>query len=332
MTARVTVIVPTFNRSALLRESLASVLAQDQPELAVLVADNASEDDTALVVESFDDPRLSYLRRESNIGWLANFNQSLAAVSTEYVSVLGDDDRMLAGAMERAVDALDGAPSAAFSHSSFDQIDASGATVLTATSWSGLRSDTLESGQDFIERALPVMARVCSPTVVFRTSALPSPAFDARDGSVADCTLWLRLALHGDVQYLATPGIQYRDDNVKVSSFGESVGHGGWIFEPDATLALEAAKLRFVDEHASLLADPSRARRAASTCARAELLQYAGHAATRGRLDGLRALGRVSRRRPRTAVMPATARILAKIVLGPTLSARVSRSRGSVSS
>jgi glycosyltransferase involved in cell wall biosynthesis len=319
MTARVSVIVPTFNRSALLREALASVLAQRQPEMAVLVADNASDDDTPNVVRSFDDSRLSYLRRETNIGWLDNFNRSLAGVSTEYVSVLGDDDRMLPGAMVRAVDALDRAPSAAFCHSSFDQIDARGATVLAATSWSGLTADTLELGQVFIDRAMHVMARVCSPTVVFRTSALPEPAFDARDGSLADFTLWLRLALDGDVQYLATPGVEYRDDNVKVSSFGESVGTGGWVFDPDVTRALEAAKLRFVDEHAASMVSPGRLRHAAAACARTELLVSASHAADRGRADGVRALASTVRTHPRAALTTAAAKVLAKAVLGPRL-------------
>jgi len=46
MAARVTVIVPTFNRASLLGECLASILSQDCPDLDVVVADNASEDET----------------------------------------------------------------------------------------------------------------------------------------------------------------------------------------------------------------------------------------------------------------------------------------------
>jgi hypothetical protein len=127
------------------------------------------------------------------------------------------------------------------------------------------------------------------------------------------------------VQYLATPGVEYRSDNVKVSSFGEPLGPGGWVFDPAATVALEDAKLRFIDEHEASLADPARLRRAVARCAGVEVLHFAGHAANQSRAEGLRALGQVMRIRPRTALTPAIAKVVAKTVLGPRLSARVSR-------
>ena len=58
----VTVAIPTFNRSQLLKKSLQSVLAQTHADLEVLVLDNASVDDTPTVVKALSDPRVKYLR------------------------------------------------------------------------------------------------------------------------------------------------------------------------------------------------------------------------------------------------------------------------------
>ena len=46
----VTVVVPTFERSAELARALDSLLAQDHPDLEIIVGDNASADDTEAVV------------------------------------------------------------------------------------------------------------------------------------------------------------------------------------------------------------------------------------------------------------------------------------------
>ena len=69
---RVTVGIPTWNRSALLREALDSVLAQTLRDLEVYVFDDGSSDDTAEVVAGYDDPRVHYVR---NLGHPDNVTQ-----------------------------------------------------------------------------------------------------------------------------------------------------------------------------------------------------------------------------------------------------------------
>jgi len=48
----VSVIIPTFNRSRLVAEAVASALAQEAVALEVIVVDDGSEDDTAAVLTS----------------------------------------------------------------------------------------------------------------------------------------------------------------------------------------------------------------------------------------------------------------------------------------
>ena len=112
---RVTVLVPTYNRSDLLRRTLDSVLAQSARELTVLISDNASEDDTALVGEAYEraDPRVRYVRQPINITPIPNFSWLLAQAETEFVLIVADDDWLADDYIERCLAVMDRDPSLA---------------------------------------------------------------------------------------------------------------------------------------------------------------------------------------------------------------------------
>src|SRR6266487_1384119 len=87
----VTVVLPTYNRPAFLREALASVLAQEFAHFEVLVVDDASSYDVGALVRSFGDRRISLHRHRRNLGLVQNWHWCLCAPSTRYVAILEDD-------------------------------------------------------------------------------------------------------------------------------------------------------------------------------------------------------------------------------------------------
>lgn len=90
---RVTIGIPTYNRAAsTLPLTLDSALRQTHPDIEILVADNASTDDTARLVQARQDPRLRYLRHSHNICANDNFNFCLEQARGEYFLLLHDDD------------------------------------------------------------------------------------------------------------------------------------------------------------------------------------------------------------------------------------------------
>ena len=96
--------VPTYNRSRFLGELLASASPQMEQSLRkerfaeLLVSDNASTDDTAMIVEGFG-PAVQYYRNETNLGADQNFLRCLSLARGKYVWVLGDDDLVMPGAV-----------------------------------------------------------------------------------------------------------------------------------------------------------------------------------------------------------------------------------------
>jgi len=86
----VTILIPTFNRSAYLQEAIESALAQTY-KCDVIVCDHGSTDDTPEVMKKYKD-KVKYIRREEDFGphfcWLDGVLHS----RTEYIKILFDDD------------------------------------------------------------------------------------------------------------------------------------------------------------------------------------------------------------------------------------------------
>ena len=94
----VSVLIPTFNRSAMLRRALGSAFAQSYPRLEVLVSDNHSTDDTSATVADFAgrDARVRPLQSPpGNTSAMLNIGNALAAAAGKYAVVLADDDFFL---------------------------------------------------------------------------------------------------------------------------------------------------------------------------------------------------------------------------------------------
>jgi glycosyltransferase involved in cell wall biosynthesis len=107
----ITVIVPVYNRTELLGEALTSALTQKPPPAKVIVVDDGSTEDVKSVVARF--PQVD-LVRQKNRGAGSARNEGLRRAETTYVLFLDHDDRLLPGALARAVDLLHDAPDAAF--------------------------------------------------------------------------------------------------------------------------------------------------------------------------------------------------------------------------
>jgi len=86
----VTIVIPTFNRSAMLRRCIESALAQTQA-CEVIVVDHGSSDDTPAVAASFGD-RIRYLRRDIDHGVHFCWLDGVINAKAEFVHLNFDDD------------------------------------------------------------------------------------------------------------------------------------------------------------------------------------------------------------------------------------------------
>lgn len=108
MSAKVSVILPTFNRAGLIAETLDSLLAQTRPVDEILVVDDGSSDATGEVVAGYGD-HVTYLRKE-NGGKASALNLGLERISGDLVWICDDDDLIEPEACARLVGALEADP------------------------------------------------------------------------------------------------------------------------------------------------------------------------------------------------------------------------------
>jgi glycosyltransferase involved in cell wall biosynthesis len=98
----VAVVIPTYNRPQYLRETLASVSAQDYPRLEIIVADDGSTDRPD-EIDAACRAAGARLFRKAHSGGPDTRNQVLQTIDATWVLWLGDDDVLLPGVISSRV-------------------------------------------------------------------------------------------------------------------------------------------------------------------------------------------------------------------------------------
>ena len=108
--ARVAVIILNWNGEKLLREFLPSVVKYTDPGLGrIVVADNASEDDSVRILEQ-EFPEVELIRFSQNHGFAGGYNRAVGLVPEEIVVLLNSDVEVAPGWLEPLVALLDEEP------------------------------------------------------------------------------------------------------------------------------------------------------------------------------------------------------------------------------
>jgi glycosyltransferase involved in cell wall biosynthesis len=113
----VTVIITTFNRSALVVEAIESVLAQTYRDFEIIVVNDGSTDDTRAVLARYGD-RIRCIH-QANAGLNAARNAAIDIARGTYFALLDDDDLWEPGKLELSVKLIERFPSVGFVFSNF---------------------------------------------------------------------------------------------------------------------------------------------------------------------------------------------------------------------
>jgi glycosyltransferase involved in cell wall biosynthesis len=200
--------IPVHDCASYLRETLASVLAQDPgPErMQIEVVDDASSDRPESVVEELGHGRVGFHRQPRNVGHVANFNTCLERSRGRLVHLLHGDDCVRDGfyaAMGRLLESEGDAGAAFCRYIAMDE----------AGDWSNIaaleqRSAGLIPG--WLEK-IAVGQRLQTPCMVVRREVYEElGGFDSRGGFAEDWEMWVRIAAHYAVAYEPEPLALYR--------------------------------------------------------------------------------------------------------------------------
>jgi len=104
----VSIALCTYNGSRFLTQQLDSLLSQTHPLLEIVVADDASSDDTVAILEQYArlDPRVSVSVNPTNLGFARNFECALARCRGTFIAPCDQDDVWLPDKISALVAAI----------------------------------------------------------------------------------------------------------------------------------------------------------------------------------------------------------------------------------
>jgi glycosyltransferase involved in cell wall biosynthesis len=192
----VSVVIPSFNSEKTILRSLNSVLSQTYSNYEIIVADDASKDDTRRCVESLEDSRITFLESEEkvNMGPAAARNRGLAKSRGEYVAFLDSDDEWLPEKLAKQVDILVSNADCSILVSNAYDISPEGEILGTQ-----FDPPSPSHGREGW-RVLLKQSFIGTPSVMTRTALVRElGGFDPTLIVAEDQDLWIRLALKGEL-------------------------------------------------------------------------------------------------------------------------------------
>jgi len=258
--AKVSVIVPTYNRAAYLPATLDMLTNQTLfAPYEVIVVDDGSTDTTCEAVEQYLACNVCYERIE-HAGLPAPINRGLELARGEYVMLTNDHDLYAPETLAMLTDALDAHTSAVLAVSDVVLVtpDASREVATYSFPYGGL----VDGRQFLVEQLLPGIGSI-APHNMFRRDALQAEMLDATYGSSCDVELWLRLASRGAVVHVPRTLVRVRDRDEDSAHFQANHrlvyqalrakrAYMPTDLEPDTRGAIEAGWRRRVDKSAAV--------------------------------------------------------------------------------
>ena len=182
MNLTVTAVVPTYNRSDYIIESLLSLLNQTTPPSRIIVVDDGSTDDTSHKLEQFGDA-IEYVFQE-NCGKASALNRALDMITGGLVWIFDDDDVACEGALEMMTSAFKIHPTAGFVYGRNDVfgIDDDGARFHYSIQPPAVLPETLFGAlleRSFIHQGAMLVRKSCyEETGPFDTALVRSQDYD----------------------------------------------------------------------------------------------------------------------------------------------------------
>lgn len=123
---QVSVIIPSYNASDTLPDTLKSVLRELGPSDEVIVVDDGSSDNTAETLGVFKDDRLRYIHQLNSGGPASPRNTGIQNSRGDLILLFDSDDVMLPGKVAAFIEAYESNPDAGMIFSNFRTIDEAG--------------------------------------------------------------------------------------------------------------------------------------------------------------------------------------------------------------
>lgn len=204
---KVSVFVITYNQKHFIHETIESILAQNYPNLEIVVGDDGSTDGAQEVLLEYKEkyPELfKLILSPKNEGITANCNKILKECTGEYIAWLGGDDIWLPGKLLKQIGLMEKNPDAALCVSKVEVFDSKSNRIMFVSP----PSDFNVGNMNIIDIAYYIGSNGSS--YVFRSEAIPKYGFEPSIPMVSDWLFVIETLRNGSIVFINETLARYR--------------------------------------------------------------------------------------------------------------------------
>jgi GT2 family glycosyltransferase len=220
---RFSIIIPTYNASEYIRQTIESVLNQSVSDWELIVVDDGSSDNTVQIAEKYcaEDARIRLVKQKNaGVGAARNFGFQRTSPDTSYIAFLDHDDVWPAYTLETLASELDKNAGVLAVHGDARYIDKTGRPIKPGEMEALSRERRAIVDGKAVNwpvddnTTFAVMASwPCIQTpgqVLIRRGTLERVGLFDEAAVLPDVDMWLRISVHGDYAYIPKVVIDYR--------------------------------------------------------------------------------------------------------------------------
>lgn len=166
---KISFIMPAF-KGRFLKEAIDSIVGQTVQDWELVIVDDCSPEYLKVIVDSYHDSRIRYIRNEQNIGGndlVKQWNHSISFASGEWLILAADDDLYRPTFCEECIRLANKYPQVDIIHSSVEQIDEYGKHL-----WDDTILSEYTSRYEYLNAWLRGISFTCIGNFMFRRSTL----------------------------------------------------------------------------------------------------------------------------------------------------------------
>jgi len=182
--------MPVYNGGKYIGEAIDSILNQTFTDFEFLIIDDGSTDSSREIILSYDDPRITLIVNNNNIGQANSLNRSLGQASGKYVARMDQDDISLPLRLERQVGFMEENPDIGVSGTFFSFINHKQKNVYH----SYIRNPFVDNHE--LKAQLLFSSCLAHPTVILRNKVLRENniTYESEYEPAEDYRMWSKLS------------------------------------------------------------------------------------------------------------------------------------------
>jgi len=209
----ISVVLPAYNCEKFIGKAIQSVLQQTFSDFELIIINDGSTDKTEFAILAFADPRIVYIKNQTNKGLVFTLNRCIELAKGKYIARMDADDICLPERLAKQKSFLDQNENIAVVATTIefinDQEEKTGA-------WD-LDRQTITSEQ--IKNQLLFENCIAHPTVMMRAEIMKELKYNDQQKNIEDYDLWLRMLNRGmSIAKINEPLLLYRVHEDSVTS------------------------------------------------------------------------------------------------------------------